>query len=188
MTVRVEIQTQDYEPTERLRDHVEMKIAKLDRYLDVLEMARVDLRYVKSARSAQDRHVAQVTVHGKGVVLRAEERSSDMLASVDAVIDKIQRQMDRYKGRRWKPRGDGRSTAEVSKEAAVLEEAHEEARTVARRKKVALTPMDLPEAIEQMSLLSHEDFFIFLHAATNQVHVLYRRRDGSLGLIETEIG
>jgi putative sigma-54 modulation protein len=187
MTVRVDLQTQDFEATERLREHVEMKIAKLDRFLDVLESARVDLRYVKSARSAQDRHVAQVTVHGKGVVLRAEERSSDMLASVDAVIDKIQRQMDRYKGRRWKARGDGRSAAEVSTEAAVLEESGDP-RGVARRKKVSLTPMDLPEAIEQMSLLSHEDFFIFLHAATNQVNVLYRRRDGSLGLIETEIG
>ncbi|MEX0788302.1 MAG: ribosome-associated translation inhibitor RaiA [Anaerolineales bacterium] len=188
MTVRVDLHAEDFEPTERLRDHVVAKISALDRYLDVLESARVDLRYAKAARSARDRHVAQVTVQGKGVVLRAEERSSDMTASVDAVVEKIHRQMDRYKGRRWKARGDGRSAAEVAPEAIGLPESVPDAPAIARRKKVALAPMDMPEAMEQMSLLSHEDFFIFLHAATNQVHVLYRRRDGSLGLIETEIG
>lgn len=188
MTVRVDIHAQDFEPTERLRDHVVTRIAKLDRFLDVLESARVDLRYARDARRPQDRQVAQVTVKGKGVVLRAEVRSNDMFASVDAVVEKIHRQMDRYKGRRWKARGDGRSAAEVSPEAIEPEEPDRDALGVARRKKVALTPMDLPEAMEQMSLLSHEDFFIFLHAPTNQVHVLYRRRDGSLGLIETEIG
>ncbi len=189
MPVRVDIQAHDLELNDRLRTYVEKKISKLDRYLDILEEAKVDLRYVKSARSASDRQVAQVTVRGKGVMLRAEERSDDIFASVDSVLDKLYRQIERYKGRRWRPRGDGRGVSETVA-SPVEEEIEEEppTETIARRKRFALVPMDEQEAIEQMKLLDHEDFFVFLNAATNEVNVLYRRRDGTLGLIETEIG
>jgi putative sigma-54 modulation protein len=187
MTVRVEIHVQNFEPSERLREHVSKKVSKLDRHLDLLETARVELRYVKSARSAKDRHVAQMTVSGKGLQLRAEERSKDMLASVDAVVDKIYRQIERYKGRRWSVRGDGRSASEVAPDVPPVESEASAAGDVVRRKKLALIAMDEREAIDQMELLSHEDFFVFLDAATHQVHVLYRRREGGLGLIETEI-
>lgn len=187
MSVHVEIHAENFEPTPRLRDHVVARLGKLDHYLDVLDSARVDLRYAKSARSATDRNVAQVTVQGKGIVLRAEERSNDMLASVDAVMEKLHRQIDRYKGRRWKARGDGRSADQVVAPSPPPEKVPALDPNVVRRKRVGLTPMDVLEAIEQMNLLSHEDFFVFLNVVTNQVNVLYRRRDGTLGLIETEI-
>ncbi|MGH2628564.1 MAG: ribosome hibernation-promoting factor, HPF/YfiA family [Anaerolineales bacterium] len=187
MTVRVDIHVQNFEPSERLRQHVSKKVSKLDRHLDLLETARVELRYVKSARSAKDRHVAQMTVSGKGIQVRAEERSKDMLASVDAVVDKIYRQIERYKGRRWSVRGDGRSASEVAPDLPAEESEGSSAAPIARRKKLGLIAMDEREAIEQMALLGHEDFFVFLDAATHQVHVLYRRREGGLGLIETEI-
>lgn len=187
MTVRVEIHVQNFEPSERLRDHVSKKVSKLDRHLDVLETARVELRYVKSARRAGDRHVAQMTVSGKGVQLRAEERSQDMLASVDAVVDKIYRQIERYKGRRWSARGDGRSAAEAAPDLPPEEAEPSGAGPIVRRKKLGLIAMDEREAIDQMALLGHDDFFVFLDAASHQVHVLYRRREGGLGLIETEV-
>jgi putative sigma-54 modulation protein len=172
---------------------VEKKVGKLDRYLDVLEDAKVDLRYDKAARNANDRQIAQLTVRGKGVLLRAEERTDDIFASVDAVLDKINRQIERFKGRRWKARGDGRSAIDALLESVESLEEDEsdvvEARMmIARRKRFQLTPMDEMEAIEQMSLLGHEDFFVFLNAETDQINVLYRRRDESLGLIEPEIG
>ena len=189
MAVNVEINVRNLDLNERLEDYVTKKVSRLDRYLDILEEAKVDLNYAKSARNAQDRQVAQLTVRGRGVLLRAEERTDDIFASVDAVMDKIYRQIERFKGRRWRSRGDGRSAADF---ASVTVNAGAEGvdfeETVVRRKRLPLSPMDEREAVEQMGLLSHEDFFVFLNIETNEVNLLYRRRDGSLGLIETEIG
>ncbi len=188
MAVKVDIKVRNLELNDRLQDYITKKVAKLDRYLGVLEEAKVDLNYAKTARNANDRQVVQLTVRGKGVLLRAEERTDDIFASVDAVLDKIYRQIERYKGRRWRSRGDGRSTADVVQEIeAERSEQGELMEMIIRRKKFLLTPMDEQEAVEQMSLLSHEDFFVFLNVDSHQVNVLYRRLDGSLGLIETEI-
>jgi putative sigma-54 modulation protein len=188
MAVEVVINVRNMELSDRLRDYVTKKVSKLDRYLGSIEEAQVDLTYVKSARSAKDRQVAQLTVRGKKVLLRAEERTDDMFTSVDAVLDKIYRQIERLKGRRWRARGDGRSAADVLVDFPETEvDLSEREENIVRRKRFMLTPMDEREAIEQMDLLGHEDFFIFLNAETNQVNVLYRRRDGTLGLIEPEI-
>ena len=80
MPVEVVIHVHNLELTDRLREYVEKKVSKLDRFLDVLEEANVDLTFIKTARSARDRQVAQLTVRGKGVLLRAEERSDDIFA------------------------------------------------------------------------------------------------------------
>jgi len=114
MAVKIEINAKNMELSDKLRDYVETKVAKLDRYLDIIDQAQVDLTHAKTARNAKDRQVAQLTIRGKGVVLRAEERTEDMFASVDLVLDKIHRQIERYKGRHWRSRGDGRSAADVA--------------------------------------------------------------------------
>ncbi|MDF1500333.1 MAG: ribosome-associated translation inhibitor RaiA [Anaerolineales bacterium] len=189
MSIQVEINVKNFELSDRLQDYVETKVGKLDRYLDILEEATLDLTHEKNARDAKDRQVAQLTLRGKGVLLRAEERTEDIFASIDLVVDKISRQIERYKGRRWRSRGDGRSASDFAPELPPLEEVEsEEKAAIARRKKHLLLPMDEREAIAQMELLDHEDFFIFLNGITNQVNVLYRRRNGTLGLIETEQG
>lgn len=188
MPVKVEINSRNIELSDRLQDYVSKKVSKLDRYLDVIEEAKVDLSYAKSARDAKDRQVAQFTIRGKGVLLRAEERTDDIFASVDAVLDKIYRQIERYKGRRWRKRGIDRAAPESETAATVKEDVAEDSETIVRRKQFILTPMDINEAIEQMNLLGHNLFFVFLNADTSQTNVLYRRRDGTLGLIETEIG
>lgn len=189
MPVQVEITVRNLELSDRLQEYITRKVSRLDRYLDTLEQATVDLAFVKSARSAQDRQVAQVTVRGRGVLLRAEERTDDIFASVDAVLEKIHRQIERYKGRRWRNRGDGRPAAAAAPEApAPAAEGPADEPVIARRKRFLLTPMDELEAIEQMSLLAHEDFFVFLNGGTSQINVLYRRRDGTYGLLEPEIG
>ncbi len=184
MTLEVQVYGRNMEVTDRIESHVQKKTSKLDRYLNGIDEVRVDLAYVKSARSAGDRQVAQITVRGKGFLLRSEERADDIYAALDTAVDKMQRQMERYKGKRQRGRGDGKSAAEVI--PPTPEEEEPTGPEIVRRKKFALDPMDEAEAMEQMSLLSHEDFFIFFNAATNAVNVLYRRRDGSYGLIETE--
>ncbi len=187
MSVPVEIIVRNLELNDRLRDYVTKKVEKLDRYLDAVEAARLDLSYVKSARSASDRQVAQLTVRGKGMLLRAEERSDDIFASVDAVLEKMHRQMERYKGKHYRNRGDGRSIAGAVRKA--VSRASPPARPViARRKQFVVAPMDEDEAVEQMTLLGHEEFFVFLNASTGRINVLYRRRDGTYGLLEPEIG
>jgi putative sigma-54 modulation protein len=187
MTVQVAIKVRNLELNERLKDYVHKKASRLDRYLDAIDSVQVDLTYLKSARSASDRQVAQLTARGKGVLLRAEERSDDIFSSFDAVLEKVERQAERFKGKHWRNRGDGRTAAQAAPDAPEEAAGDREGRDIVRRKRFPLSPMDEAEALEQMSLLGHEDFFIFLNTATNQINVLYRRRDGGYGLIEPEI-
>lgn len=187
MTVEVDIYARSMEVTDRIQDYVTKKISKLDRYLPGIEEARVDLAYVKSARSSTDRQVAQITVRGKGFILRSEERADDIFAAIDTALDKMQRQIERFKGKRLRGR-DGKSAAEVTAEPAPEEESSELGPVIARRKTFRLSPMDELEALDQMMLLGHENFFLFYNANTNSINVLYRRRDGTYGLIEPVIG
>ncbi len=189
MALKVDIFARNLEITDRIRDYVEKKVSKLDRFLSDIDETRVDLTYAKSARSASDRYVAQVTVRGRGFILRTEERSDDIFSAIDTTLDKLQRQIERYKGKRQRGRGTGVPAYEVAGievEPEVMDE--EEEPIIARRKEFTLVPMDEVEAIEQMSLLGHENFFIFYNANTSAINVLYRRRDGTYGLIEPNLG
>jgi putative sigma-54 modulation protein len=187
MTFEIEISGRNMDVTERINDYVNKKVVKLDRFLPGIEEARVDLAYVKSARSASDRQVAQITVRGKGFILRSEERADDIFAALDTALDRMQRRIERYKGKHFRGRGNGKTAAEVLPPPAEEEESGELGPVIARRKRFMLTPMSELEAIEQMLLLGHENFFIFHNASTNAVNVLYRRRDGTYGLIEPVI-
>lgn len=187
MPFEIEITGRNMEITDQLNDYVTAKVSKLDRYLNDIQEAHVELSFAKSARSASDRQVAQLTIRGKGFILRSEERADDIYAALDTALDKMQRRIERYKGKRNRGRGDGRSAAEV-----VLypegDDEDDEAPLIARRKHFVISPMDELEAIEQMNLLGHEDFFVFFNAVTNSINVLYTRRDGTYGLIEPIIG
>jgi len=187
MTHKIEILGRNMEVTERIEDYVSKKIKRLDRYIKDIDETRVELSYLKSARSAVDRQVAQITVRGRGLILRSEERGDDIYAAFDAALEKMQRQIDRYKGKHYRGRGDGRSAAEVV-ESKPMEEIEREESVVIRRKKFMLLPMSEDEAIEQMKLLGHDNFFIFYNAVSNTINVLYRRRDGTYGLIEPQLG
>lgn len=189
MALEVEVYGRNMEVTDRIENYITKKVSKLDRYLNEIDEARVDLAYIKSARSATDRHVAQITIRGRGFVLRSEERADDIFAAFDTALDKMQRRIERYKGKQQRGRGDGRSAAEV---APMYTEEEEETGElpplIVRRKQFVLIPMNEEEALEQMMLLGHENFFVFYNADTNKICVLYRRRDGTYGVIEPEIG
>jgi putative sigma-54 modulation protein len=189
MALKVDVYTRSIEVTERINDYVTKKVARLDRFLPDIEETRVDLAFNKSARNAADRHVAQITLRGKGYTLRAEEGSDDLFTAIDASLDKIERQIERYKGKRNRGRGDGTPASGVVIDETIAPEADfEEEAVIARRKKFVLVPMNEAEAIEQMNLLGQEHFFVFYNADTNAVNVLYRRRDGTFGLIEPQLG
>jgi putative sigma-54 modulation protein len=175
------IQGKNIEVTDRLEEYIEKKVGKLDRYLPTITEARMELS-VEDARSAKDRQVAQLTVRSKGTLLRAEDRTADMFTSIDAVVDKMYRQIVRYKGKRY---GRGHGPGEIPPVEEVEEE-EEEAPRIVRTKRFQVSPMDEEEAVEQMELLGH-DFFVFFNVNTNEVNVIYRRKDGNYGLIEPEL-
>ena len=189
MAQKIEIVTRNMRLTDNLKDYIEKKAVKLERHLQDIEEIRVEVSHVKTARSATDRQVAQMTVHGKGFILRTEERADDIHAAFDTALDKMQRQVERYKGKHYRGRGDGRSAAEVvEEEVPVDEETGELLPLIARRKKFIVLPMNEDEAVEQMRLLGHDNFFIFFNAEQNSVQVLYRRRNGTYGLIQPVVG
>jgi len=188
--MQVILKGKNVEITDWLREYVEKKVDKLDRYLPDIQEARVELSSQKT-RSSQDRQVAQLTVRGNGLMLRAEERTDDMFAAIDAVVDKMHRQIARYKGKRidrWQGQGPSRTEIEMPPlESDVLDElAEEETRRIVRVKRFAVSPMDEEEAIEQMELLGH-DFFLFFNPNSGRMSVLYRRKDDNYGLLEPEL-
>jgi len=187
MAHEVKVFGRDMEVSDQVHDYVSGKAEKLDRYLKEIEETRVELSHVKSARSASDRQVAQITVRGRRLLLRTEERSDDILSAFDTALDKMQRQVERFKGKRDRGgRGDGRTAADIAPNID-LDDEEQDALVIARRKRFAIYPMMEEEALEQMKLLGHDNFFIFYNGETNAVNVLYRRRDGSYGLIEPEV-
>jgi putative sigma-54 modulation protein len=171
----------------RIQTYVERKVGRLDRYMPDITEVRVDLGEEKSNR-AGNRMTAQITVrHKRGTILRAEERTNDLFAAVDAVVDKIYRQIERYKGKR-KRRGDDPQEDFAAYETAIdLEEDEFDTGNVIRRKRFSIIPMNEEEAVEQMELLGH-DFFVFMNAETGGVNVIYQRKDGNYGLLEPELG
>jgi putative sigma-54 modulation protein len=187
MAIKVDIYPKNLELTDRISEYVDKKVSKLDRYLPDIEETRVDLEFQKSMRSPTDRQVAQITIRGRGYILRTEERSDDIFSAIDLALEKMQRKMERIKGKRAHGRGDGTSAATIaSPEVPALEP--EPQPILARRKTFDLIPMDEMEAIEQMKALGHENFFVFFNVSTSSVNVLYARRDGTYGLIDPKLG
>lgn len=183
------IHARNVEVTSRLQDHVERKVNKLDRYLPNIQEVRVDLA-IERRKQGQDQCIAQLTLRNtRGVILRAEEkRQPDIYAALDMALDKMYRQIERYKGKR-KRKGGGRypepELEMVEPVPLEPEEEQEEKLVIVRRKQVALVPMSEEEAIDQMELLGHS-FFIFFNAETARIGVLYRREDGNYGVLEPE--
>lgn len=188
MTTKVDVQVRSLHLTDQIKAHIERRAGRLDRYLPAIEVADVELTYHASVRSANDRSVAQVTLRGKGLVLRTEERSAEILTAFDAAIEKLRKQIERYKGRHVRGRGGEASAADDESDLDSADETDRLPPIIARRKQFRILPMDALEAVEQMNLLGHETFFVFYNAETSRINVLYRRRDGTYGLIEPEIG
>ena len=170
------------EPSEALKSYAEEKLERVKKYIDEPIVVQVFLTVEKI------RHSAEVTITAKGITIKAAEETNDMYASVDAVADKIERQLRRFKERikAHKPSSDTRER-QVQKsivEAQNIEES-DSAPVVIKTKSFSMKPMSVEEAVMQMELL-HKDFLVYTEASTENINVVYRRKDGNYGLIAPE--
>lgn len=174
--MKVNVSGKNFNVTKALKEYAEKKVGKLERFFDIEVEAQVTLSVEK------DRHIVEVTMPLNGMLLRGETETNDMYSSIDVVVDKLEKQIEKYKTKI--SRSIKKSPFKYNdKERKAMES--DEAKVV-RVKRFALKPMDLEEAVMQMDLLGH-DFFVFSNAETDQVNVVYKRRDGNYGLIEPEL-
>lgn len=178
--MRLQVKGKNVEVTDSIREYAEEKLSKLGRQL--ADPTRVELELaVERNPSISANHVAEATIWTKGPVLRAREASADHKASIDQLVDKLERQVKRYREKRRRYRG---SPAEVPiPDNAVPVEAEPR---IVKSKRFPVKPMSPEEAVLQLELVGH-DFFVFQNAETMEVNVVYRRRDGSYGLIEPQL-
>lgn len=187
MSNKVEIKVRNIRLSEKIEEHVTKKAGNLDHYLPAIDEVDVQLSHYKAARDVKDKNAVEITAHGKGFTLRSEVRAEEVLAAFDEAFDNLQRQIERHKGKHYRGRGDGKSAAEVVDEV-FDEDTGELSPLFAKRKKFTMYPMTEEEALVQMRDLGHDNFFIFFNAETGKINVLYRRRNGSYGLIEPQLG
>ncbi|MDQ1911303.1 ribosome-associated translation inhibitor RaiA [Paenibacillus sp. GD4] len=181
--MKFNIRGENIQVTEALRDHVEKKLSRLDRYFEAPLTSEVyaTLSVVKGMQSVE------VTIPLTGFVLRAEERHSDMYAAIDLVVDKLERQIRKHKtkaNRQIRVAGGKRDMFRMDSEVAVAYDYDDEDDfELVRTKRFTLKPMDVEEAILQMNMVGHS-FFVFSNSDTSKVNVVYKRNDGRYGLIE----
>ena len=182
------------EMTDALKAYIESALGKVESHFDKVIDADVVLDVEKH------RHIAEVNLHANGVRIHSKESSSDMYASVDAAISKLERQVRKYKGRinRHKPRSAKEgleymhaiiSVPQMEEEDApdIDEDVEETARhEIVHHEKLPMRPMSVDEAVMQLELASDHPFLVFSNADTSQVNVLYARDDGTFGLIEPQ--
>lgn len=165
------------------RQYIEHKLSKLNRRLSKIIESKVEVAEEKT-KSPQQHFVVQATIDSNGILLRSQERGENLLTAVDKVMEVLDRQIKRYKGKLYK-KGRGTSLAR----GGFREEAVEEGPVskVVKVKQFVVKPMSVAEAVEQMELLGH-DFFLFFNADEGELNLLYRRKDGNYGLIKPELG
>jgi len=184
--MELKVTGKNIELTPQLREYIEKKLGKLSRHLpDILE-AKVEVSEEKT-RSPQTRYVIQVTINSNGTILRGEERGDDFFVAIDKVADVMDRQIERFKGRRSIRKGVMPTVRNPDTLVQPAPEAEEDVGRIVKIKKFVVKPMTIDEAIEQMELLGH-DFFLFLNSDGGRLNLLYRRKDKNYGLIEPEIG
>lgn len=170
--------------TDAIRDYAIEKISRVGKIHDRDEMQIEVTLHVEKNPSVKNRDVAEVTARTKGMVVRAEEAAPDMYAAIDLVADKLERQMRKFKGRLTDHR-NGKTIVRTADDKPIDVAPVEElpVASIVRTKTVDAKPMSEDEAILQMELLGH-DFFVFRHAESDDINVLYRRHDGDFGLIQ----
>jgi len=176
--MRLHVKGKNVEVSDAIHEYAERKLGKLSPQL--AEQTHVELELaVEKNPSIADNHIAEATIFTKGPVLRAREASSDMKASIDVLVDKLERQVKRYRQKRrheheWHERSNGNAPAEVPAEEGAM---------IVKTKQFVLNPMTPEEAVEQLELIGH-DFFVFRSSDSGEINVVYRRRDGAYGVIE----
>lgn len=174
--MRITVTGKNIEITNALKNVVEKKLEKLDKYFNPDVEAHATLSVQKT------RQIIEITIPFNGVILRGEESNEDMYASIDIVVDKLERQIRKQKTKlQRRNHGDSLRFQSIPD---IEERNYQEARIV-KTKKFAIKPMSEEEAVLQMELLGH-NFFVYESADSGEVNVVYKRKDGNYGLIEPE--
>lgn len=174
--MKVTVVSKNIEITEGLRDGIERKISKLEKYFEKEVEAKVTVAVQKNA------HIVEVTIPFSGIMLRAEEATDDMYKSVDLVEEKLVRQIRKQKTKLSRKYNKSLRFAEI---ATDVEDVEETKGKIVRTKSFAVKPMNSEEAVLQMELLGHS-FFVYQDTDTNNVSVVYKRKDGNYGLLDPE--
>jgi putative sigma-54 modulation protein len=174
--VQLRVKGRGVEVTDAIRTYAEKRLGRLERQLPDPD---IELQLsAESNPSIRDCHVAEATVRTRGPVLRARESSEDMRASIDQLVDKLERQVTRYREKRGRRR---RAPRQATDEGIRMPEEPQ----IVRTKQFAVKPMTAEEAVLQLELVGH-DFFVFRNADSDEVNIVYRRRQGGYGLIEPQ--
>lgn len=174
--MRIKVSGKNIEVTNALRERVEKKLSKFEKYFNPDTEANATLTVEKN------RHIIEVTIPFNGVILRGEEATEDMYASIDKVVEKLEKQIAKYKTKLEKKIKDG----SVRFENLTFDQEEDDAEPkIVKTKRFAMKPMPVEEAVLQMELLGH-NFFMFYNADSEEVNVVYKRKDGNYGLIEPE--
>jgi putative sigma-54 modulation protein len=183
--MQLQVKGRNVEISEQIRSYAEEKLGKLDKL--VRDPTRIELELlVEKNPSISNNHVAEATVFTKGPVLRARESSADMKASIDQLVEKLERQVKRYRDKRKRGhRPYGHSQPVEAAFSTTTPTDSETQPMIVKTKQFAIKPMTAEEAVLQMDLIGH-DFFVFKNADTDEINVVYRRRDGNYGLIEPQ--
>jgi len=181
--MELQITGKNMELTPAVRRYIERKLGKLNRHLPNIIESKVEVSKERT-KSPQQNFVVRVTVSGSGTRLHGEERGKDLFTAIDKVATIMTRQLEHYKGKLYeKGRDNSFARGEFSEEAEIVRPS----KKVVKVKHFAIKPMSVSEAADQMELLGH-DFFLFSNADTEELNLLYRRKDGNYGLIEPELG
>ena len=175
--MKVRIVAKNIDLTQGLKDAVDKKLSKLDKYFNPNVNANVTLSVQKS------RQIVEVTIPFNGILLRGEEATEDMYASIDLVLDKLERQIRKQKTKLQRRNGGDSLRFQFIPE---FESAKDEEPQIVKTKRFTMKPMSTDEAILQMELLGH-NFFVYENSEDGEVNVIYRRKDGNYGLIEPEV-
>jgi len=170
------------EQSDALKAYAEEKLERTAKYIDEPINAQVYFTVEKKIR-----HIVEIVISARGISTKASEATNDMYAAIDAVIDKIERQLKRYKEKikAHKPNGDGHGR-QISKKIFQADSIEDSAEPVVIKTKIETAkPMSVEEAVMQMDLL-HKDFLVFTDSVSSEIKVLYRRKDGNFGLIEPQ--
>lgn len=177
MSMRILITGKNIEVSDYLRELVNKKVSKLERYFPNDTVAQVTMAVERS------RHIVEVTIPYSGGIIRGEEVTGDMYASIDNVLDKLEKQIIKHRTRLEKNLRAGAFKPEEGFIADAAEDADDEPAHLVRVKRFDMKPMTVEEAMLQLQLLGHA-FYVFSNADTDDINVIYLRKDGNFGLIE----
>lgn len=181
-SMAITVRGKNIEITPALKDYVAKRVGKVTKYFDGASTGEITAILTVN----KGRHIVEVTVPINGILLRGEESTNDMYASIDLVIEKLEKQIEKYKTKLSRKLKSGSFKTDLiltASPAAHLDS--EDEFSIVKTKRFAVKPMSADEAVMQMNLINH-DFFVFMNADTEEVNVVYRRKDGQYGLIEPE--